>query len=66
MGCGRVRYTQRVIGAGDAASNNVHDGGNDEGLGAGRLDGSACSSGFRRLGCAFSAARERPVVSGAD
>ncbi len=52
MGCGGVRYIQRVIGAGDAASSN------DEGLGAGRLDGSACSSGFRRLGGAFLAARE--------
>ncbi len=58
MGCGGVRYTQRVIGAGDVASSNVHDGGDDEGLGAGRLNGSACSSGFRRLGGAFSAARE--------
>ncbi len=58
MGRCVVRYTQRVIGAGDAASSNVHDGGNDGGLGAGRLDGSASSSGFRRLGGAFLAARE--------
>ncbi len=25
MGCGRIRYTQRVIGAGDAASSDVDD-----------------------------------------
>ncbi len=54
MGCVGVRYAQRAIGAGDAASSDVddgkgdvHDGGNDEGLGAGRLDGPTCSSGFR-------------------
>ncbi len=29
MGCGRVRYTQRVIGAGDAASSDVDDGTGD-------------------------------------
>ncbi len=52
MGCGRVRHSQRVIGAGDAASSDVdggtgdvHGGGNDEGLGAGTLDGSTSSSG---------------------
>ncbi len=29
MGCDRVRYTQRVIGAGDAASSDVDDGTGD-------------------------------------
>ncbi len=52
MGGGRVRHTQRVIGTGDAASSDVdggtgdvYGGGNDEGLGAGLLDGSTSSSG---------------------
>ncbi len=51
---GRIRYTQRDIGAGDAASSDADDGmgdvqngGNDEGLGASKQDDSACSSGLQ-------------------
>ncbi len=68
MGCGRVRYTLRVIEAGDAASSDVgdemgdiHGGETTRGWGTGRLAHSTCSSGLRRLlkaGVAFSAARE--------
>ncbi len=51
---GRIRYRLRDIGAGDAVScdvddgmGDVHNGGNDEGLGASKQDNSSFSSGLR-------------------
>ncbi len=64
-------YKQRDIEAGDAVSSdvddgtgNVHNGGNDEGLGAIRLDVSACSSVLRRYvgrRCFFGNSRDQSL-----